>query len=229
MVKKSTTMQHNTAKRKISDNQTGTEYWKQRGPEDVYYQRESSTTWWTVLGGVAVGALLTRLESIWTLVQSGDWQYLLYVVATALVILFSWLSMSWGALVLRMRISLAHTLYVYLSGLALSFVSLSVTNISIWWLTITILMVIFIFTQLYLSRSGAWVAFPEFWQRRILKGLWIYLFFIGLALAGFILINLYPIKPLEIGFGVVALLGSIVVLIQQDEGVKIERELLKIP
>jgi hypothetical protein len=207
---------------------TGVEYWKRRGPEDVYYQRESCTTWWTVLGGVAVAALLTRLETVWGLVISGDWYYLLYVAATALVILQAWMSISWGALVVRWRISLATTLIVYLSGLVLSFLSLSVSNIPVWWLALAVLVLISISNQLYSYRSGAWVTLPEIAQQRVLKGLWIYVIFVVVSLAGFVLLSLYPIESLEAGFGVIGLLSSVVALIQQNAGMNYERELFKI-
>ncbi|MFH2038216.1 MAG: hypothetical protein ABIJ65_02150 [Chloroflexota bacterium] len=34
---------------------------KYSGVEDVYFQRESLVIFWTVLGGIAAGALLTQL------------------------------------------------------------------------------------------------------------------------------------------------------------------------
>jgi hypothetical protein len=229
MVKSSPTQRNSTSSRKVSDSLTGMEYWNQRGIEDVYYQRDSCTTWWTILGGVAVAALLTRLETVWVAVLSGDWFYLLYVAATALIILLAWLQVSWGALVVRWRISLDNVLWIYLSCLSLSFVSLSVANIPVWWLAVATLVLVSISNQLYFHRSGAWVTFPEDAQKRILRGLWIYVCFIVLALMGFILISLYPSKPLEIGFGVIALLGSMVALLQQNVGMNYERELFKIP
>ena len=136
MVKSIPTQRTKTSKRQVVKDLTGLEHWTHRGIEDVYYQRESCATWWTILGGVAVAALLTRLETVWGLVRSGDWYYLLYVVTTALVILLAWLQISWGALVVFWRISLDNVMWIYLSGLSLSFVSLSVSNISIWWLAL---------------------------------------------------------------------------------------------
>jgi hypothetical protein len=229
MVKSIPIQNSKTSKRQVVKDLTGLEHWTHRGTEDVYYQRESCTTWWTILGGVAVAALLTRLETVWGLVLSGDWYYLLYVVATALVILLAWLQVSWGALVVRWRISLDNVMWIYLSGLSLSFVSLSVSNIPIWWLALTVLVVVSIANQLYFHRSGAWVTFPKVAIQRILKGLWIYAIFTGITLAGFISISLYPIKPLEIGFGIVALLGSLVALLQQNADMNYERTLYKIP
>jgi hypothetical protein len=229
MAKSSSSNLKDNVDKKSAEDLSGVAYWKHRGPEDVYYQRESQTTWWTVLGGVAVAALLTRLETAWGLVISGNWHYLLYIIISALIILQAWLQISWGVLVIRWRISLAHTLWVYITGLALSFMSLSVTNLPLWWLAITVLIVILIANQYYFYRSGAWVTLPENARRRILKGLWVYGLFALLGMTGFILLGFYPLMGLEVAFGVTGLLAVIVALYQQNLGMNYERGLLGIP
>lgn len=38
--------------------------WGTHGVEDVYYQRDAQVTFWTVLGGIAVAALLTQITNL---------------------------------------------------------------------------------------------------------------------------------------------------------------------
>jgi len=46
--------------RKIEPESPPNKLWTQRGDDDVAYQRQAQVTWWTLLGGIAVGALLTQ-------------------------------------------------------------------------------------------------------------------------------------------------------------------------
>jgi hypothetical protein len=79
--------------------------WQVRGIEDVYYQREAQVTWWTILGCIAAGALLTQLQDVVAQAQSGRWSPVLYFLATALIIVISWVQTVWGVIALLMAVA----------------------------------------------------------------------------------------------------------------------------
>ena len=47
--------------------------WISRGVDSVYYQRETQVAWWTILGGIAVAALLTEVDSVFLAVRNQRW------------------------------------------------------------------------------------------------------------------------------------------------------------
>jgi len=107
------------------DGDPGEQLWIRRGVEDVFFQREAQVTWWTVLGGIAVAALLTQLDGVLNILKAGHLVYVLYFLTTCLVIVNSWVQTSWGSLVLRWPISIPSSLIGFFQGLSLSLVALS--------------------------------------------------------------------------------------------------------
>ncbi len=53
-------------------------YWRIHGEEDVTFQRQAQVTWWSVLGGVAVAALLTQLEPMIAAVR--EWKMVFLII-----------------------------------------------------------------------------------------------------------------------------------------------------
>jgi hypothetical protein len=140
----------------------GEKLWTARGVEDVFFQREAQVTWWTVLGGIAVAALLTQLEAVFAATKSGQWVYTLYFITTCLVIVNSWVQTSWGSLVLRWPISIPSSLLGFFQGLSLSLAALSVTLPVNWFGAMSLILIAAILNQLYFMKRGAWVNFPSY-------------------------------------------------------------------
>lgn len=87
---------------------------------------------WTVMGGIAAGALLTQLAALEQEVLASRWYLTLFFVSSFLTIVISWMQSSWGSLVLRWPLSVPGTL-IYFAGLfCLSIQSLLVTRPAGW-------------------------------------------------------------------------------------------------
>jgi hypothetical protein len=71
----------NTPANSATQDQLPPSPWQARGVDDVYFQRDAQVTWWTILGGIAVGALLTQLPDVISQTQSGRWWLVLYFLA----------------------------------------------------------------------------------------------------------------------------------------------------
>ena len=98
--------------------------WAARGMDDVFFQREAQVTWWSVMVGIAVGALLTRLEALLLEFQNGHWYFALYFLAICCIIINSWVQTAWGSLVLRCPISIPFASSLFFQGLFMSVASL---------------------------------------------------------------------------------------------------------
>jgi hypothetical protein len=212
-----------------STEQPPTDPWLVRGIEDVYHQREAQIGWWTVLGGIAVGALLTQLSDVVAQARAGRWSLVLYFVAAALVIVLSWVQTTWGTLVLKWPISIPNALLGFLSGLAQSILSLQVTNPCGWMFAACLVAVGSVLVQLYFARSGAWAGFSPAYAARLRGMVWTHGAFGGIALAAGLLLLRYPGRLHETLWGLIALAMAVAALWLQDQGMKSERAALGIP
>jgi len=203
--------------------------WLVRGIEDVYYQREVQVTWWTVLGAIAVGALVTQLSAVLAQARAGRWSLVLYFLATALIIANSWLQTAWAPLVVRQPLSVPWALLGFLSDFVLCITSLQVTNPPGWILAVSLLVAEAVPMQLYLAKSGAWAGFTPTHTAKLRGVIRIYAGFAGVTLIGGLLLVRYPGLLHETVWGVVALLGAVAALWLQDQGMKTERAALGIP
>ena len=203
--------------------------WVKRGVDSVYFQRESQVAWWTILGGIAVAALLTEAENVFAAAMNQRWQLILFFSASALLIVNAWVQMAWTSLILKLPISMPTTLLYFVQGFLLSLISLQVTNPPIWAALGTILIIWVILTQLYFKRIGAWVGFPESIKTRVMFGVRVYSLFIIMGIGGFINLYWYPSREAETVWGIIALLNSIAALVMQHFGMKAEKQALGIP
>lgn len=203
--------------------------WLVRGVEDVYYQREAQVTWWTVLGGIAVGALLTQLRDVIAQAQAGRWSLVLYFLATALIIALSWVQTTWGTLVLKWPISIASALLGFFTGFAQSILSLQVTTPSAWMFAACLVALGSVLAQVYFTKSGAWAAFGPAYAAQLRGVAWTHGAFGGIALAAGLALFRYPGRLHEMLWGLVALSMAAVALWLQDQGMKSEKAALGIP
>ncbi len=203
--------------------------WATHGAEDVYFQREAQVNFWTVLGGLAMAALLTQLSPLMQELQKSRWYLLLYLVASILVLANSWVQTSWGSLVLKWPISITTTVIMLFQMLFHSIQCLLVTNPS-GWLAATAGIILFaLFNQFYFEKSGAWKVFSPVFIKRFKFDNLVYSFFILLCLAGAFQMYLYPSQIAEMVWGFAVLFLSFMALYMQHKGMQQEKCELGIP
>ena len=203
--------------------------WTKHGDEDVSFQREAQVNFWTVLGGLAMAALLTRLSPLMQELHKSRWYLLLYLVASILILANSWVQTSWGSLVMKWPISIATTIIMLFQMLIQSIQCLLITNPSGWLLATAGLILFALFNQIYFEKSGAWVVYsPESIKRyKFTNG--IYLVLMLICMAGAFQLYLYPNSIAEMVWGFVSLFFSIMALYMQHQGMQIEKKKLGIP
>ncbi len=212
-----------------SSNKDADALWQQHGIEDVYFQREAQINFWTILGGIAIAALLTQVDNIIINIQSGRWHVLLYAVSAVLLITASWVQNLWGTLILKIRINYVYVLLFMINLISLSVMCLYVTQPTIFIGAIAIFMMSSVFFQIFLKKAGAWIIFPEKVIRNIVNTIWFYLTVVLLCIAAVVQLKLVPSQAAEIAWGFIALVGSIAGVILHHFSMKKERQLLNVP
>ncbi len=203
--------------------------WATHGKESVYFQREAQVNFWTVLGGLAMAALLTQLASLLNELQAGRWYLLLYLVTSVLVITTSWVQTAWGSLVLKWPINILDTILTIFMMLVQSIQCLLVTNPA-GWLAATAGIILFaVAGQVHFEKSGAWKVFPAKFIKRFRFNNAMYMFFMFLGLAGAFQLYWYPSRIAEMVWGFVVLFLSILALYMQHKGMQEEKKELGIP
>lgn len=206
----------------------GIHLWRSHGLDDVAYQRQAQVTWWTVLGGLAVGALLTQAQSLTSEVITGRWHLTMFFLATCLIIINSWVQTVWGSLVLRWPITMPYSIIGFFSGLALCLAALNVTVPVLWCLAVVFVIAFAILTQLTLQKTDSQITLPHDQLIRARAVIMIYLIFEGIVIAGILGLWIFPSNFLEIIVGVVALGGSIFAVLWQHVGMTQEKKSLGI-
>jgi len=203
--------------------------WKRHGMEDVYFQREATVNFWTVLGGLAMAALLTQLSPLLDELRQGRWYLVLYLVASILVIASSWVQTSWGSLVLKWPISIFTTVTTLFGMLVQSIQCLLVTHPSGWLAACAVIIFFALVVQVFFAKSGAWRVFSPASIKRFNFTNWIYLFVMLTCLAGAFQLFYYPSQTSEMVWGFVVLVFSIAALYMQNRGMQEEKKELGIP
>jgi hypothetical protein len=203
--------------------------WTTHGMEDVYFQREAQVNFWTVLGGLAMAALLTQLSPLLREIQNTRWYLLLYLVTSVLVIANSWVQTSWGSLVLKWPISITATIITLFQMLSQSIQCLLVTNPSGWLVATAGIIFFALCLQFYFERSGAWQVYsPESIKRyKFINNIYILLMLI--CLGGAYQLYRFPSRIAEMIWGFVVLFLGIMTLYMQHKGMQMEKKNLEIP
>jgi hypothetical protein len=203
--------------------------WASHGAEDVYFQREAQVNFWTVLGGLAMAALLTQLSPLIQELHQSRWYLLLYLLTSILTIALSWVQTSWGSLVLKWPVAIPTSVSMLFQMLCQSIQCLQITNPS-GWLTATAGTIFFaLFNQVYFDKSGAWKVFSPANIKRFKFNNIMYFFFMFLCLAGAFQLYRYPSRIAEMVWGFVVLFFSILALYMQHKGMQQEKLELGIP
>jgi hypothetical protein len=195
--------------------------WATHAEESVYFQREAQVNFWTVLGGLAMAALLTQLSPLLKEMQASRWYLLLYFVASVLILANSWVQTAWGSLAMKWPISIASTVIVLFQMLAEAIQCLLVTNGGILLCALTL--------QVWFAVSGAWKVFLPATIKRFKFLIGVYIFFLFLCLAAALELYLVPSRIAELVWGFVVIALSVVALYMQHKGMQGEKKELGIP
>lgn len=202
--------------------------WATRGMDDVSFQRGAQVTWWSVLGGIAVAALLTKIDSLPSAFIEGKWYVTLYFLATCLVIVNSWVQTAWGSLVLRWQISISTSVSLFFQGISMAVAALNITNPAIWYAAMFVVLSTALFNELVFSKSHAWITLPAELIDQARAGIRIYMSISVFALVSSIYLALRPSTIAELVLGTVAVLVSIFALVRQHLGMTEEKRRLGI-
>ena len=195
--------------------ESGERLWAARGAEDVFFQREAQITWWSVLGGIAVAALLTKLDALPLAFKLGQWHIALYFLATCLVIVNSWVQTAWGSLILKWPISISSALSLFFLGISLAVAALNITQPVIWYAAMSIVLLTGLYNQVVFSKNHAWVAFSAELVEKTRTSAWMYVGMTGFSIAYTIYLALRPGTLAEMSGGIIAFLVSVFTLIRQ--------------
>jgi len=212
-----------------TEEQKRAELWMRHGIEDVYFQREAQVNFWTVLGGIAVAALLTEIPSLLDEIQLGRWHLMLYALTVLLLIAASWVQNLWGSMILRMQVNYLYVILWLLNMVSLSIMSLQVTNPAVFFMACGAFLLFTLLFQVYLMRSGAWVAYNQERVKAIKSTLWIYFLIMVLCFGAATHLTLHSAITAEIGWGFFAFLSSIGAIVMHHFGMKEERKEIGVP
>lgn len=203
--------------------------WSTHREESVFFQREAQVNFWTVLGGLAMAALLTQLSPLLREIQSSRWYLTFYMVASILILAISWVQTSWGSLILKWPISIVSTVIVLFEMLAQSIQCLLITNPA-GWLAATAGLVFFsLLLQMYFAMSGAWKVFSVGSIKHVKFNNGVYAFFVFICLAGASHLHFFPSNIAETIWGAGVLLLSFLALYMQHKAMQKEKLELSIP
>ncbi len=205
------------------------DFWKERGIEDVAYQRQAQVTWWTVLGGISVAALLTQLETLNKEIQVGHWYFCLYFLSSCLIIINSWVQTAWGSLVLKWPISIPTSISLFFQGLSMSVAAINITNPNLWYSAISIVVFTAIINQLFFMKKVGWNTFTPNIIHNARKSFSTYILFGIMTIIASIHLYYSDIPIVIIAWEFFALITSVLALIMQHIGMTMEKKSLAIP
>jgi len=204
-------------------------FWRIHGEEDVAFQRQAQVTWWSVLGGVAVAALLTQLEPLLAAVTNGKWYLILYFIATCFVMINSWVQTAWASIVLKWPILISTSIGLFFGVVSLSIAALNITRPAWWFAAIFFVAGFGVYNQLFFMKNRSWVTLTPGTITRARASIKIYGILLFILMIGAILLSVSPTPIMEVFWGVFAVAASILTLIWQDIGMKLEKKELGVP
>ncbi len=203
--------------------------WNRYGTDAVYFQREAQVNFWTVLGGLAMGALLTQLGPLLHELQTGRWYLVLYVASSMLVLGISWVQTAWGSLVLKWSISIVATVITLFQMLAQSIQCLLVTNPTGWFVATGCIILFSLIMQFYFEKSGGWHFFSPERIKQFKTNNGIYAGFAVLCSLAALQLYFFPSRLAEAIWSLVVFSLAVLALVMQHQGMKREKLELGIP
>jgi len=203
--------------------------WYRHELDDVYFQRETFVTYMSILGGVAVGALLTQFLPLVEQVMLSRWYLILYFLSSLLNLISSWVVVAWAAITLKMQIRFWLVIPQFFMLFTQCINCLLVTNPSGWMATADLFLFIILANNIILKKNGMWNRYSTQEEKAAKQMQVVYLALMTLAFGASLHLYFYPSAIIETIWGVVALLGSILALVKQHSVIEGERKAFGIP
>jgi hypothetical protein len=203
--------------------------WSLHGMEDVYFQREAQVNFWTVMGGLQIGVLLTQTGALWEQLQAGRWYLVLYLLASLLIIALMWASTAWGSLVLKWTVNIPNIITGFFGNFAMAIACLLIVNPAGWFLSLAIAATGNWLHQFLFYRLGAWGHFSAETKKQLKINLWVYGLWPLICFAGAIQLFVASSAIAETVWGAIVLIVVINALFRQHHGMERERKELGIP
>ncbi|HNR02136.1 MAG TPA: hypothetical protein PKK59_06360 [Anaerolineaceae bacterium] len=203
--------------------------WNRHGLDDVYFQRDTFVTYLSILGGVSVGVLLTQFLPLIEQLKLSRWHLILYFVASLLLMISTWVMVSWLALTLKMQLRFHIVIPQFIQQFSLCVICLLVTNPAGWLAASSAFLFFTLISNLIYFKTGQWDDWPLNVNKATSINQWVYLFWMLLALAASIHLHFFPSNTNEMIWGIVALAGSILTIIKQHNDIEAERKTFRIP
>ena len=106
-----------------------------RGVDSINFQRSAHITWVSVLMAMVVFVLAEKTYDILgKILTSGRWYLLLYVIASGLIVIQTWVQMTWLTLLSHSPIQASRSGITLLMGIAIYIICVSVESPAIWFL-----------------------------------------------------------------------------------------------
>jgi hypothetical protein len=195
--------------------------WTKHGENDVNYQRQTQLTWWTLLGGIAVGALLTQLESLLSGIKAGQWYYIFYFIATCFMLINNFVAQAWGAMMIRCPIQIEPAIYTFFATLSLSISALNITHPAAWTASIAFFVFFSTLTNSYYYRHNAMLKDVV---KNAQKTVYMFELFVIIAIGASIFLYLNSTAWAVLVVGIISLILSLLSLYSQHATMQIERK-----
>ncbi len=141
----------------------------------------------------------------------------------------SWVQTAWASIVLKWPILISTSIGLFFGVVSLSIAALNITRPAYWFLAIFFVAGSGVYNQLFFMKNRSWVTLTPDTVKRARTSIIVYGFLLLILLAGAVLLFLYPTVKMEKFWALFALVASLLALIWQDIGMKLEKKELGIP
>jgi hypothetical protein len=199
------------------------EYWSKHGIADVDYQRQAMLTWWSILGGLATGALLTQVPTLYNNFNHGAWQHIFFFITSALLIISNWINFSWGALIVKSQLRTARITIIFFGILFLSIQCLFVNDPIAWSFFVALHLIANLIWNIYESKSWTNKISDIVEKRGVLFLNLEMIIGIGLSLIACLVLHFFPSQIIEIAWGIIALVVIVFSIVSHNKSMEQER------
>jgi len=141
----------------------------------------------------------------------------------------SWVQTAWASIVLKWPILISTSIGLFFGVVSLSIAALNITRPAWWFAAIFFVAGFGVYNQLFFMKNRSWVTLTPGTITRARASIKIYGILLFILMIGAILLSVSPTPIMEVFWGVFAVAASILTLIWQDIGMKLEKKELGVP